>query len=67
MLADATDTVDITDQLERKIRALLCHVSQHREPDALEERVREWYRQIAREGGLPEGRSAERFRVVDAR
>ncbi len=67
MLADATDTVDITDQLERKIRALRCHVSQHRDPDSLEERVREWSRQAARDGGLPDGRSAERFRVVDAR
>jgi LmbE family N-acetylglucosaminyl deacetylase len=67
MLADATDTVDITDQLERKVRALRCHVSQHRDPDGLEARVRQWYLQLARDGGLPEGRSAERFRVVDAR
>jgi LmbE family N-acetylglucosaminyl deacetylase len=67
MLADATDTVDITDQLDRKIRALRCHVSQHRDPDATEQRVREWFLQLGREGGLPEGRSGERFRVVDAR
>ena len=67
MLADATDTIDISDQLDRKIRALLCHVSQHRDPAGLEERVREWYLQLGRDGGLAEGRSAERFRVVDAR
>jgi LmbE family N-acetylglucosaminyl deacetylase len=60
-------TVDITDNLERKIEALRCHVSQHREPDALETRVRAWFREIATEGGLDEGRSAERFVVVDAR
>ena len=63
----AEHVVDITPQIDRKIRALRCHVSQHRDPDALEERVREWYRTIAREGGLPEGSSAERFFVVDAR
>lgn len=63
----AQHVVDITSQVDRKIRALRCHVSQHRDPDALEERVREWYRAIAREGDLPEGSSAERFFVVDAR
>ncbi len=64
---DATDTVDITRQIERKIRALRCHVSQHRDPDALEARVREWFRSNAAEAGLPDGSSAERFYVVDAR
>ena len=64
---EPTDTVDITDQLDRKIRALLCHESQHRDPAMMEERVREWYRELARQGGLPDGRSAERFYVVDAR
>jgi len=63
----AQHVVDITSQVDRKIRALRCHVSQHRDPDALEERVREWYRVIAQEGGLPEGASAERFYVVNAR
>ena len=65
--AESTHTVDITDQLERKLRALHCHVSQHRDPTALDERVREWYLELGRQGGLPEGRSAERFKVVDAR
>lgn len=59
--------VDITDNLERKIDALKCHVSQHREPDEMETRIRTWFREIAREGGLPDGTSAERFVVVDAR
>ncbi|MEO6652660.1 MAG: PIG-L deacetylase family protein [Ilumatobacteraceae bacterium] len=64
---DANETVDITDQLDRKIRALRCHASQHRDPDAMEERVRQWYRELARQGGLADGRSAERFFVADAR
>jgi len=64
---DANETIDITDQVDRKIRALRCHASQHRDPDAMEARVREWYLDLARLGGLPEGRSAERFFVADAR
>lgn len=64
---DANGAVDITRQTERKIRALRCHHSQHRDPDALEQRVREWFRSNALQAGLPEGTSAERFYVVDAR
>ena len=64
---DSNETVDITDQLDRKIRALRCHHSQHRDPDAMEGRVREWYLELARQGGLDDGRSAERFFVADAR
>jgi LmbE family N-acetylglucosaminyl deacetylase len=65
--ADAHDYIDITVQLDRKIRALRCHESQHRDPDALEERVRAWWKSIAAERGRPEGTSAEAFRVVDTR
>ncbi len=65
--ADAHDFIDITSQLDRKIRALRCHESQHRDPDALEERVRTWWKSIAAERGRPEGTSAEAFRVVDTR
>jgi LmbE family N-acetylglucosaminyl deacetylase len=65
--ADSNETVDITDQLDRKIRALRCHESQHRDPDGMDQQVREWYREMARQGGLAEGRSAERFFVADAR
>jgi LmbE family N-acetylglucosaminyl deacetylase len=59
--------VDITPQIDRKVRALRCHVSQHRDPDALEGSVRQWWGQIAIEGGFPDGSFAERFYVVDAR
>jgi LmbE family N-acetylglucosaminyl deacetylase len=64
---EPTDTVDITDQLDRKMRALRCHESQHRDPTSMEARVREWYLEMGRQGGLAEGRSAERFFVADAR
>lgn len=57
--------VDITDSLDRKISALLCHESQITEPDALEARIREWTAATAKAGGLPEGRFAEGFRVVE--
>jgi LmbE family N-acetylglucosaminyl deacetylase len=33
--------IDITDVFERKLAAIRCHVSQVREPEALEERIRE--------------------------
>jgi LmbE family N-acetylglucosaminyl deacetylase len=62
-----TDTVDITEQLDRKMRALRCHESQHRDPAGMEARVREWYLEMGRQGGLAEGRSAEQFLVADAR
>jgi len=59
--------VDITRQIERKIRALRCHESQHQDPDATMGRVREWYKSIATDNGLPAGASAETFRVIDTR
>jgi LmbE family N-acetylglucosaminyl deacetylase len=67
LAADAHDFIDITSQLDRKIRALRCHESQHRDPEALEDRVRAWWKSIAAERGRPEGSSAEAFRVVDTR
>ncbi len=64
---DADGIVDITEQLDRKIEALMCHASQHRNPAELQERVRTWWQGIAAEHGLPDGASAEAFRVVDTR
>jgi hypothetical protein len=49
------------------MRALRCHESQHRDPTGMEARVREWYLEMGRHGGLAEGRSAEQFLVADAR
>jgi len=60
-------TLDITDQFDRKIRALRCHLSQHEHPDDMEASVRVWNQANAQLGDLPEGRYAERFFVADAR
>ncbi len=60
------DAVDVTDQVDRKFEALLCHASQHTDPAGMEARVREWMRRTAEALGLPDGRFAEAFRVVNA-
>ena len=64
---EANECVEITAQVDRKIRALRCHISQHLDPDGMEARVRQWFRSNAEQAGLPAGSSAERFYVVDAR
>jgi len=56
--------VEITPQVERKIAALLSHESQHANPEAMAELVRGWMRGNAQAAGLPEGSSAEAFRVI---
>jgi LmbE family N-acetylglucosaminyl deacetylase len=60
-------TVDITDQFDRKLRALRCHLSQHQDPGQMEHHVRAWNARNAQLGGLADGRLAERFFVVDSR
>ncbi|MDH4276942.1 MAG: PIG-L family deacetylase [Acidimicrobiia bacterium] len=57
--------VDITVTIDRKIEALLCHESQMQDPDGIGDRIREWARTSAEAAELPEGRLAERFRVVN--
>lgn len=59
--------LDVTEQLDRKIRALLCHETQHQDPSGVEQRVRAWMAVTAEAMGLPDGRLAEAFRVVDTR
>jgi LmbE family N-acetylglucosaminyl deacetylase len=59
--------VDTTDVLDKKIAALLCHASQHSDPEGLPERMRGWGQMIAEAGGLPKGRTAEAFLVVDTK
>jgi LmbE family N-acetylglucosaminyl deacetylase len=56
--------VDITDAMDRKISALLCHESQMPDPAGLAERIRAWGDANGRAAGLPEGRQAEGFLVV---
>lgn len=59
--------VEITPQIERKISALLCHESQHRDPSGMMDRVREWNAETAQVAGLGTDAFAEAFTVVDTR
>ena len=58
-------TVDITEQIERKLEALLCHESQHQDPARIEPLIRNWGAAVAGAAGLGEGRLAEVFQVID--
>ena len=59
--------VDTTDVLDKKISALLCHHSQHPDPAGLPARIRSWGEAVAEAGGLPKGRTAEAFLVIDTK
>jgi LmbE family N-acetylglucosaminyl deacetylase len=56
---------DITEQVERKIRALLAHESQHTDPQRTEQMVRGWVTDTAVRMNLPEGRAAEAFQIIN--
>lgn len=62
---EPTHAVDVTEQFERKMAALLCHESQHPDPQGMRDRVHAWNGELARRFGLPDGRLAEVFQVVD--
>jgi LmbE family N-acetylglucosaminyl deacetylase len=64
---DGDTFVDITDTLDRKVAALLAHVSQTAHVPDLEDNIRAWGERLARAGNLPEGRLAECFIVLDTR
>lgn len=53
--------VDVTGTIDRKLAALRVHASQIKEPDKLDERIREW---AADEGRPIQVAAAEAFRVV---
>jgi LmbE family N-acetylglucosaminyl deacetylase len=53
--------VDVTDAIDRKLDALRSHVSQHPEPDRLDELIRGWGAMVAEQAGYPLGRYAEAF------
>jgi len=59
-----TTYIDITDTFHRKVAALRCHVSQISDPDELEGFLRGWLSRAAVQGGLPDGRLAETFQVL---
>jgi LmbE family N-acetylglucosaminyl deacetylase len=57
--------VDITDTFARKIAALQEHASQVGGREGLADMLRQRLAWAAAQGGLPEGRLAETFRVID--
>jgi LmbE family N-acetylglucosaminyl deacetylase len=59
--------VDITDTFHRKIAALRAHASQTAHMTNLEERMRSWGTLQAKAAGLPDGRLAEGFLILDTR
>jgi LmbE family N-acetylglucosaminyl deacetylase len=61
----ANTYVDITAVLDRKMAALRAHASQHSDPAALDGLIRMWNGANAQAGGLPEGRLAEAFWVME--
>jgi LmbE family N-acetylglucosaminyl deacetylase len=65
--AQPTDCVDVTEQVERKMRALMCHETQHPDPAGTDTRIRAWMASTAATYGLADGRYAEAFEVVDTR
>lgn len=60
----ASDVIDVSDAVDRKLAALMCHASQHQDPVATEGRVRGWMAATAQARGLGEGRYAEAYTVV---
>ena len=59
--------VDVTGTFDRKIAALRAHASQTAHMPDLEDRMRNWGGVQARAAGLPEGRLAEGYLVLDSR
>ena len=69
-LADPGPSVhveDVTANVERKIRALLCHETQHKDPSGIDGMVRTWMSANATKFGLPDGSAVEAFLVVETR
>jgi LmbE family N-acetylglucosaminyl deacetylase len=58
---------DVSDNVDRKIRALLSHQTQHKDGAAIENVVRGWMLANGERFEYPAGRSVEGFQVVDTR
>jgi len=59
--------IDVTSTFDKKIAALHAHVSQTSHNPEMETMVRAWGERNAASVGLPEGRVAEVFRIVDTK
>lgn len=57
--------VDVTDTFDAKVAALRAHRSQTGHMTGLEDMLRNWLGIVAQRGGLPAGRLAEAYQVVD--
>ena len=57
--------VDITETFALKIKVLQAHASQTAHNEELENMVREWGQRNAAMAGLPDGRIAEAFKIVN--
>jgi LmbE family N-acetylglucosaminyl deacetylase len=66
-MSSALSPIDITAQVERKIEALLCHESQHQDPQRTATVVRDWAAGTAKQFNMADGSAAEAFRVVNTR
>jgi LmbE family N-acetylglucosaminyl deacetylase len=65
MAVDGPDiAVETTNTIERKVKALMCHKSQMPDPEGITQRVTAGARMAAESAGLPDGSSAELFRVT---
>ena len=62
---DPNHYVDVTETFARKIAALRAHESRTRHLEDLAERLRTRLSSLAQQAGLPAGRLAEGFRVLD--
>jgi LmbE family N-acetylglucosaminyl deacetylase len=62
----ANQVVDVTDVFDQKLGALRAHRSQVGDGDQLEDLLTPWLSGTALAAGLPEGRLAEAFQVVDS-
>ncbi|HET6625095.1 MAG TPA: PIG-L family deacetylase [Nocardioidaceae bacterium] len=55
--------IDVTEHFEAKMAALMCHESQHPDPERIQRLMRSKLIATAAELGFPEGRLAEKFAV----